>query len=399
MAMQLTPTGGHSIFFFLQAKKKKKIKQQATNPKQQSQSQSHKLYQTYRQKKQKTIDKFQRLLSASPQHSNHSNISTQSEKKRQILSCRYGRLVYLSLTSFYDSWRSLPSDILFDAIIILPNVYTCWISNPSQQSDLPQAIRKIFADDIFLKLLQWKQQQSLLFCMLNTFKTVLTWNLSSCNTNVAPFWCYLSNALRQISDPKTYKTSNYNALYLNFDYYTCTNFQSKFNVSPKEIISALETMENVSIATIKEILFQSNASSLTFVTDKSEINSLLSDHALLSNDPSKIMNEVFGGGGGCHSPKVKITDSLKAPPAPKTYIGLTNSPVTPQEMAILDGIMDKMSFSDHDGDEEETKEQEAKVQHVSKKDSLCAEEDGWWFDESYANYDCGNDIDYTFVFV
>merc|ERR1712062_306428 len=122
-------------------------------------------------------------------------------------------------TAFHKSWRSLPSDILFDAIIILPNVYTQWICNPSQCKQFDKSMSAIFDDDVFIKFLQWKQQQLLLFCMLNEFKTVLTWNLSNCNTNVAPFWCYFSNRLRTISDPKTYKTSKYNPLHLDSTYY------------------------------------------------------------------------------------------------------------------------------------------------------------------------------------
>jgi len=271
------------------------------------------------------------------------------------------------------------------------------ISNPSE-SNIDKSISAIFDDNVFLKLLQWKQQQLLLFCMLNEFKTVLTWNLSSCNTNVAPFWCYFSNSLRSISDPKTYKTSNYNPLYLDFSYYLSSSFKSKYNTTAKEIICALETMENMNINTIKEILYQSNGS-LTFITKYSEIEALLSDHAMLKNDANSpkvqsYLNEVFDIYSDCSK-----VSTLKKPIKNKK-LQTTDSPITPHDICILDDIMDKMDKMTFDSGNDETESKEQSKTHTyngghHQKDSLCAEEDGWWFTESYADYDKDKDIDYT----
>merc|ERR1712032_676798 len=140
--------------------------------------------------------------------------------------------------------------------IILPNVYTKWITHPSQWKSeiLDASIAKIFDDSTFISFLQWKRHQNLLFCMLNEIKQVFSWNLSHCDTTVAPFWSYLSKSLTQTSDPSTYNTSNYNPLILDFAYYGSTSFVPKYATSGEQIIDALENGENVKLDTIMEIL-------------------------------------------------------------------------------------------------------------------------------------------------
>ena len=135
------------------------------------------------------------------------------------------RTVFIDLNGFYECWRLIPSDTLFDAILILPKINSQWILNPDKHLN---EYSEIFWDDVFAKLLQWKYEQGLVFCNNH----IITNNeeqkkQESHDFNIDPFWKYLSNKLIELEDPGTFKTSNYNPLILNHQFYESQLFHSK----------------------------------------------------------------------------------------------------------------------------------------------------------------------------
>eukprot|EP00483_Globobulimina_turgida_P011938 UN11960 len=244
----------YSFFFFLDSKKKlpeKKAKQLQM----QSAPNIFNINGNSNNNNRHKMDKMRRKTT------NKLLIKTETKKTDvQDLECNNPRTVFLDLSSFYKCWRSIPSGILFDAIILLPNIYTEWILTPSKYNNIPQNICKILSDDVFLNLLQWKHQQCLLFCMLNLQKTILSWNLLTNNSNnVAPFWNHFSNKLSELNDPLKYRTSNYKPLILNYKYYeNKLLYQSEYGVTFNEIVSELQSMKIKSPRVISEILYQAN---------------------------------------------------------------------------------------------------------------------------------------------
>jgi len=187
-------------------------------------------------------------------------ISTIEDITKFHADCSMKRVVFADLVALYRCWRSIPSDVLFDAVLIFPNTYTEWIIDPSVHIDIPEQIECILRDQVFANLLQWKYEQGLLFCMLNTIQTVLAWKLPDTNSEVAPFWRHLSVKLSELSDPLTFKTSNYNGIILDADYYTSSEYKPKYNVQPAAIIDELLTMKTQCVDILREILYQCNPS-------------------------------------------------------------------------------------------------------------------------------------------
>eukprot|EP00484_Ammonia_sp_Unknown_P023903 CAMPEP_0197038084 /NCGR_PEP_ID=MMETSP1384-20130603/15113_1 /TAXON_ID=29189 /ORGANISM="Ammonia sp." /LENGTH=419 /DNA_ID=CAMNT_0042468477 /DNA_START=26 /DNA_END=1285 /DNA_ORIENTATION=- len=185
------------------------------------------------------------------------------------------RSVFLNIQSFHDSWRLLSSDILCDSLLILPHFHSQWIIHgASQCDDIPANVKKMLTDPVFSKLLQWKYEQGLVFCMLNSAQTVSSWNLPPNKTGsgcITSFWHHLNDKLCELADPSTFKTSTHNALIFDFTYYTSPQFRSKYNVKASDIVYELCTQQEQRDNVIREILYQSNPS-LNLLLSVDELN-------------------------------------------------------------------------------------------------------------------------------
>ena len=71
----------------------------------------------------------------------------------------YRRTVFVSLRGFYECWRLVSPQVLFDAILILP-LYREWVLSPLKYK---HEFNDILCDPKFLTLLQWKDKQGLVF--------------------------------------------------------------------------------------------------------------------------------------------------------------------------------------------------------------------------------------------
>eukprot|EP01083_Nonionella_stella_P210232 761288_1 len=349
----MQPMQEHSLFFFFESKKpksKSKSKQKAKQLKMQS------LPNIFTKKGTITRHKGQSYIKAytpRPLPTKKKPIKTDLKD----LECNKPRAVFLDLFSLHKCWRSIPSNILFDSLIILPNIYIEWILTPSQyNNNIPQHISVILSDIVFLKLLQWKHQQSLLFCMLNTKKTITKWNLPKHKyPNIAPFWQHLNHKLCEINDPLTYKTTSYNPLIFNLKFYTNELlYESKYDVDPSDLISELATCTIRSYNIIAEIFYQSNPY-LNIITSYSDIkNTILSQKSdeNLQNSLEQLDNNELN-----ISPISPITPSIDND--------------EPDLDSLLDDIIDTLSIESDD------EENNYEMSFETNKD--------WWFAEAYEN--------------
>eukprot|EP01084_Bolivina_argentea_P189216 325463_1 len=272
------------------------------------------------------------------------------------------RAVFVDLACFYKHWRSIPSNSISDCILIIPNIYTEWILRPTkyiQNHQIADNLLHLFSDDVFIKLLQWKYHQGLLFCMLNSIQTVLGWNLKAetmSQSSIAPFWHHLSDALCELG---------YDPLILDCAFYT--DFKSHFGAPSKQIVSELENLEAMSCDAIAEILFESNPT-LNVIRSCLDVASILHDQDEKSHK-----------------------ETLKAPVS--VCVASTSVDVD----ALLDNIFDMYTVSRSANADDH--EPEPMVVNVSTKvdkngnDHLSCDvsdegDDQWWFAEDYAtNYD------------
>jgi len=365
------------------------------------------------------------------------------------LDCSSKRVVFLDLNGFYECWRILPSDVLFDAMLILPNVYTEWILRPMGFLHIPAQIDAVLSDQVFLKMLQWKHEQGLVFCMLNTAQTMSSWKLPSNEDDkhrIAPFWRYLSRQLCQLQDPLTFKTSTYNPLIFDAAYYTSPQFASCFHVQPAALLAALQTMQMPSKALtmkiLRELLHQSNPS-LFVVESYEEISGkgdntytdtryTLSDEVLdeLSAD---VAYEQLQDADEVHICSVKLT-GLKAQTVQTPYDPITPFYTRDQEKKfdeeledILNGVDDDwcganddqsndchllqmdlastnnlggldmsdsavsptliMLDSAEEEQEQEEEEEATTISSVKKRDSVLTSNDWWVSDDYYTNFE------------
>lgn len=209
------------------------------------------------------------------------------------------RVIFVSLMGLYQSWKTVPSTILFSSIFLLP-LKKEWIyssekyhyqhdfehvlngmllrlnivfsmNNISMDINRLLSIKSLYTDTNFVKLLKWKDAQGLVFWMRDgittselqdcTMSSIPNYNVIN---NVAPFWKYLSYKLSLLYDPMT--GQNYNPLKLDykwwqnrftqsngFDEESSLHFNASFDGIRKELY--LLTMK---FKTMSEILYQSN---------------------------------------------------------------------------------------------------------------------------------------------
>ena len=200
--------------------------------------------------------------------------------KPVALSIKNGtKSVFIGMRKFYQNWRSIKSETLFESIVILPNVYVEWILNPERYK--LEYFQEIFDDDVFIKTLQWKHHQKLLICNImdknQTLKTkkIGTDSMKSepelANNSILAFWTNLSSKLIDLK---------LNPLIFTDKYYHSKLYKTKFEVKGQDIIdSFIDNSSNIKPVIIKEVLYQSNPR-LNIVTDFGNVTSPSYDNLL-----------------------------------------------------------------------------------------------------------------------
>ena len=285
----------------------------------------------------------------------------------------HSRTVFVDLNGFYQCWRLIPSDLLFDAILILPKINSQWILNPDKYLN---EYSEILWDDVFVKLLQWKYEQGLVFCNDNIIVNKVMVNNKNKDKNqdddldIDPFWKYLSNKLIDLEDPVTFKTSNYNPLILTKEFYESQLFHSKYEVTDKEIFSALKDLNKTHRLSeiIQELLFQCNPS-LKVVIEYSE------DHQNDMNDATAgLLDELSGMSGmsgmsgfGAAVEKIHNNDKISSLPLPTDNPQINGGKPTASDRVIIMTPMDG-----YDPQPKESKENFGDSEMDDLLDEICA---------------------------
>eukprot|EP01084_Bolivina_argentea_P103495 185371_1 len=180
------------------------------------------------------------------------------------------RHVFVSLIGLFNTYKLCPCSVLYTAIFILP-IKKDWLYNihhyVANENTYPldmYAKLTIFQSDIetqaFLKLLQWKDKQGLLFCMLDEYMDTNSNNKS--NSLIHPFWTYLSNELIHIC--ATYKPLNLNDQWWQHGHHK-HKYMSRYNTKMTSIMSELYFL-CMNYNSMKEIIYQSNPKLLNPIT-------------------------------------------------------------------------------------------------------------------------------------
>eukprot|EP01083_Nonionella_stella_P219340 785827_1 len=85
----------------------------------------------------------------------------QSKNRSTDFETDCARTIFVDINLFYKVWRTLPSNILLDALLICPHFHSEWISETKtrQIMGMDHKYSRILNDNVFRNLLQWKYQQ------------------------------------------------------------------------------------------------------------------------------------------------------------------------------------------------------------------------------------------------
>eukprot|EP01084_Bolivina_argentea_P126909 224572_1 len=195
--------------------------------------------------------------------------NSQHMQQLDINSIDQKRIVFISLSGLFDTWRHCPPIKLFDAIFILP-LKKKWLYYPSkyikeiQNSFIYPILCNKFTDiDVikeFIQLVRWKDSQRLVFWLLNDYDFVNT----NVPINVSPVWHNLSKMFSNMEDAIT--KTKYLPLILDDTWWEDkTKYKSNYDVNACRILCELYWV-TMRYDTIKEIIYQSNPLSLNVIT-------------------------------------------------------------------------------------------------------------------------------------
>ena len=210
------------------------------------------------------------------------------------------RVVFVSLIGIYKTWRNCPSHILYSSIFIVP-LKRSWIYKKSLKS-LKLLMMKYFQPSMinpqkkaefkeFIELLRWKDEQRLIFWMLDKNKKEQDNNNGTHrHVFISPFWRNLSMKLTTLYDPV--HKSKYKPLIFEENWWrNPKQFKPKFQENVELILSELYFVE-MKYKSICEILYQSNPESLHPVVNY-ERKSLLNNNATDLTIYKKDKDELF----------------------------------------------------------------------------------------------------------
>eukprot|EP00484_Ammonia_sp_Unknown_P000087 CAMPEP_0197020988 /NCGR_PEP_ID=MMETSP1384-20130603/1867_1 /TAXON_ID=29189 /ORGANISM="Ammonia sp." /LENGTH=251 /DNA_ID=CAMNT_0042448723 /DNA_START=42 /DNA_END=797 /DNA_ORIENTATION=+ len=163
------------------------------------------------------------------------------------------RLVFCSLVGLFQTYKQTPMVLLYPAICILP-LKSEWIDDPvkytAELNNTIIAQMPLFYHDplefaLFWRLLQWKKQQNLLFCMLDCYEED-----AEQTGQIAPFWLQFSRKLVSM------KLNGLQCLFKR-----PRKFESKYNCKYIEVFAELCCLR-MQFKSIQEIIHQTNPDSL-----------------------------------------------------------------------------------------------------------------------------------------
>eukprot|EP01083_Nonionella_stella_P015573 43578_1 len=191
---------------------------------------------------------------------NHHRNNKMQDSLLSIDSLDQRRLVFVNLCGLYQSWRRVPSILLYTSLLILP-LKKEWIARPSKYiAELQENICDPCGVDMaqigdFIRLLQWKSSQRLLLFVLNAIQIdEYTRKLQRFVPNplVAPFWYRVNARLTSLYD------------HVECAHYKPLSFDEEYWANRGQTKSILAELYFVTMqpSAMQEIIFQSNPDSL-----------------------------------------------------------------------------------------------------------------------------------------
>eukprot|EP01084_Bolivina_argentea_P283798 486154_1 len=188
------------------------------------------------------------------------------------------RLLFVSLFGLFRNWKKYPSIQLYSAIIMAP-LKEKWIYNLSKYANEMEQTQYFnisnFTDDArafneFIELLKWKNDQGLIFWMLNDYSKYFN---KCTNKVIDPFWIFFNFRLTKMYDPvtqKKYEPIKFDEMWWT-EVYNDKN-KSKFDVKSSDIVHELYFVtRSMKYKSIQEIIYQSNPKSLIPIASGEEM--------------------------------------------------------------------------------------------------------------------------------
>eukprot|EP01083_Nonionella_stella_P153076 491326_1 len=177
------------------------------------------------------------------------------------------RLVFVSLRGLYESWRHVPSSLLYISIFILP-LKQKWLYQPTE---LAHALQQVLCMDrldtdcfnSFIALLHWKNNQGLIVWILDESEVnedSLHIHRNGSNPFVATVWHTLSALLMSLSDH--IEDRHYDPLPFDETFWMQKEgFPSKYKTTSKTVLAELYFV-TMNASAMQEIVYQSNPNTL-----------------------------------------------------------------------------------------------------------------------------------------
>eukprot|EP01083_Nonionella_stella_P153074 491319_1 len=177
------------------------------------------------------------------------------------------RLVFVNLRGLYESWRRVPSSLLYISIFILP-LKQKWLYQPTKlahelQQVFPAQCLDISAFKAFVALLRWKHNQGLIVWILDESEVnedSLHIHRNGSNPFVATVWHTLSALLMSLSDH--IEGGHYDPLPFDETFWMQKEgFPSKYKTTSKTVLAELYFV-TMNASAMQEIVYQSNPNTL-----------------------------------------------------------------------------------------------------------------------------------------
>eukprot|EP01083_Nonionella_stella_P194286 716646_1 len=177
------------------------------------------------------------------------------------------RLVFVNLRGLYESWRRVPSSLLYISIFMLP-LKREWLNQPTklaQELQQELSMERLDLPDFnsFIALLRWKDNQDLIVWILDESEVnedSLHIHRNGSNPFVATVWHTLSALLMSLSDH--IEGGHYDPLPFDETFWIQKDgFCSKYNTTSKTVLAELYFV-TMNASAMQEIVYQSNPNTL-----------------------------------------------------------------------------------------------------------------------------------------
>eukprot|EP01083_Nonionella_stella_P043537 117470_1 len=193
----------------------------------------------------------------------HDEITKEKDNQMDIDALDTRRIVFVSVTGLYQSWKECPSSVLYTALLLMP-LKRQWIYKPWRHKDRLSILGDINDTETvqFLRLLKWKDSQGLCCWMLDQEYT----NEMSL---IHPIWLHLNDTLQRLHDPIT--CAKYQCIPLDDKWWQSDNYISEYEVQSPAIVHEI-CEPSLKYSVLQEMVFQSNPTSLVPVMKYSAKN-------------------------------------------------------------------------------------------------------------------------------